>query len=972
MTRYQSIQRYVRLIMTFTAGLWLCAVPLLAQSNAGNIYGTVTDASGAPLPGVTVTASANGPRYTFVTESDGAFRFLRLPPGRYAITAELAGFGTTRREAQVSIDASTNVELRLAQQMSETLTVTAATPLVDTREMGTGEVVTQQEIENLPTARDPWVMLQQMPGILVDRVNVGGNKSGQQSYFVSKGVERHQTSWNIDGVDVTEMDETGTTTFYYDFGSLQEFQVVTSGSDPSVRTPGVQINMVTKRGSNDFTGTARYFWTDEELQAKATLPGTIREGNRVDNVTEWGAEFGGPVIRDRLWAFGAYSNNEIANITFSHSFPQRTELTNWTAKLTGQPLANNNASLYYMFSDKTVNARDLSATRPPETARRQSGPGWTVNAEDTHVFSNNLVLSAAASYVDSGYKQEPRGGMDIEPYWVNNDNISYLPGEARGWHRTYRLSEQMLEKKSIHADASTFFRTGSWNHELKVGTGYRDQDTEWWVIYPGNAVWGEFYRNPADNLAAFVRSAHPIYVGEYTDFYAGDTVTFGDLTIQGGIRYDLQRAFNLASEVPANPMIPDILVATSYPGDSRKLQWESITPRIGATYAFGAEKRTVARASYNRYVDQLGSSDAGANNPFYDHQILYYPWTDANGDKTVQRSEVDLTNLESWVRLDPNNLTAGAPSVGRIDYDNHDPTTTDEFLIGAEHELIPGWAVGLSYTYRLRQNFIWNQFEKTRGSGDFYTPDDYVLGGNINAILPNGEQVSVPYYRLKPGVPRPTFYATRNRPGYEQEYNGIELTATRRDMGRWSMRAQVTLADWKQNVEESGIQNPSRLLEGDGCYTCDDSTVASSSGSDGYINSRWSYSLTGTYRAPWDIKVGAVLTGRDGYIRGLNVRTASSVDGVRRRYVINDFDDYRFDDLMQLDFRVGKEFRLPGGFGVELAIDAFNVTNERTILWRDYEIIPATSGGQLVPSADGPIQEIQSPRIFRLAGKITF
>jgi hypothetical protein len=958
--------------MTFTAGLWLFAASALAQTNTGNIYGHITDRSGEPLPGVTVTASAQGLTNTFVTESDGAFRFLRLAPGRYTVSAELAGFGSATRDVEVNIGASPNVTLVVSPQVAEVLTVTAVTPLIDTRETGTSSVITQEEIENLPTARDPWVMLQLAPGVLVDRVNVGGNKSGQQSYFVSKGVERHQTAWNIDGVNVTEMDETGTTTFYYDFGSLQEFQIVTSTGDPSVRTPGVQVNMVTKRGSNDLSGSGRIVWADEQFQSKATMPGTLREGNRVDNVTEMGVDVGGPVIRDRLWFYGAYGDNSIANITSSWLFPQRTELTNYTAKLTAQPLANNSATAYYMFSDKTVNARGLSATRPPETARRQSGPGWVAKLEDTHVFSNSFVLTAMAAKVDSGYKQEPRGGMDIQPFYVGTEG---LDGFSRGWHDTYSMSEQTLEQTNFRADASTFFQTGTVGHEVKFGAGYRDQDTEWWVIWPGNMTWTEYWRTSRGTryeYAVFTRPAHPIYVGEYTDFYAGDTMTFGNLTVQAGARYDIERAYNLASSVPGNPVLPDILPATSYPGDDRKLEWESISPKVGLTYAIGEQKRTIVRANYSRYVDQLGSSEAGANNPFYNDQGLYYYWTDGNGDRQVQRNEIDFDYgfFYEW-NLDPNNLSAGAPAIGRIDYDNHDPTTTDEYLVGLQHEFLPGWAAGITYTHRLRDNFIWNQYEKTRGSGDFYTSDDYVVGGTVEAIMPDGERVSVPYYRLKPGVPRPTFYAARNRPDYTQTYDGVELSIARRMANRWMMRGQLTLADWKQQVGPRGVQNPGRILEGDGCYICDGSPVASSSGSDGYINSRWAYSLTGLFQAPFGINLGAVLTGREGYINGYNVRTPN-VDGARRRYVINDFDDYRFPNLFQLDLRVAKEFNLPGGTSFELSADAFNVTNGRTVLWRDYEIVPRSEGGQLVPSAETAIQEMQSPRIIRFGGRVKF
>jgi hypothetical protein len=774
----------------------LLALSASAQTSTGNLYGTVADSDGKPLPGVTVTAESGGMRSTFVTEADGSYRFLRLTPGQYTVTASLEGMGSASRSVAVSINTNSTLPLTLSPQVSEVVTVTAETPLIDTRDTRTGGNISQEEIEQLPTARDPWVMLQMVPGVLVDRVNVGGNKSGQQSYFVAKGVERHQSTWNIDGVNVTEMDETGTTTFYYDFGSLQEFQVTTATSDPSVRTPGVQINMVTKHGTNMFSGSARAVWADESLQADATMPDTLRAGNRVDNVTETGVEFGGPILQDKLWFYGAYSQNKIANIVSSHAFPQRTELTNWTGKISVQMTSTNSGSLYYMFSDKTVNARDLSSTRPPETARRQSGPGWTLKGEDTHFFSANFIVTGVASHVDSGYKQEPRGGMDVEPWWIGS---SGLP-EARGWHGSYRLSEQALEQNNLRADMSTFFRTGSGSHELKIGGGYRDQDTEWWVTWPGQGYWTEYYRTRSGSLwqlVALTRDAHPIYTGKYLDLYAGDTFTLGNLTLNGGLRWDKQQAYNEASDVPANPLVPDLLVATSYAGDEQKLTWKSITPRLSATYAFGESKQTVVRAAYNRYADQLGTSDAGANNPFYDYQVLYYYWEDANGDRKVQVPEIDFdSGVYSAVGIDPDNLAAGAPSVGRIDYAHHDPTTTDEFLIGVEREVLPGWSVGLSYTYRIRDNFIWNQYEKTRGAGDFYTADDWELGGTADAIMPDGERISVPYYQLRDGVDRPVYYVTRNRPDYKQIYKGFELTAQKRMSNRWMMRGQLTLGDW--------------------------------------------------------------------------------------------------------------------------------------------------------------------------------
>ena len=136
---------------------------------------------------------------------------------------------------------SSTIDMKLTPALEESITISAETPLLDPRNTGTGATISEFELEAVPTARDPWVILQSVPGVLVDRVNVGGDQSGQQSYFVGKGVERHQTAWNLDGVNVTEMQATGTSSFYYDFDSFEEMRITTGGSDPAVRTPGVQI-----------------------------------------------------------------------------------------------------------------------------------------------------------------------------------------------------------------------------------------------------------------------------------------------------------------------------------------------------------------------------------------------------------------------------------------------------------------------------------------------------------------------------------------------------------------------------------------------------------------------------------------------------------------------------------------------------------------------------------------------------------
>ena len=185
------------------------------------------------------------------------------------------------------------------------------------------------------------------------------------------------------------------------------------------------------------------------------------------------------------------------------------------------------------------------------------------------------------------------------------------------------------------------------------------------TVWPGNGNFGNFYDGYA--LAALTRPAIPNFGSHYVDFYAGDTILFNNLTITGGFRYDIQRARNFGSDVPANPVVPDLLPAVHYDGDSRSLEWKGISPRLGATYAIGEQKRTVLRGSYNRYMDQLGSSDVGPSNPFYRVQMLYYYWEDLNGDRTIQRSEIDFdSGLYSFSNIDPTIPEQPSPGTPRL------------------------------------------------------------------------------------------------------------------------------------------------------------------------------------------------------------------------------------------------------------------------------------------------------------------
>jgi hypothetical protein len=194
--------------LSFALLLLVLALPALAQIQSGNLYGTTAGPDGQPMPGVTVTLTGIGAPQTTVSDDQGKFRFLGLSPGSYTLESQLEGFEPDRRE-NVEVNVGRNTDVTLSPRMGDIVDVVAEVPLIDTRRTGRSETVTLSDLEKIPSARDPWAVLQSTPGVLTDRINVGGNESGQQSQYVGPGSAGDQAVWSLDGMVVTDMSAIG-------------------------------------------------------------------------------------------------------------------------------------------------------------------------------------------------------------------------------------------------------------------------------------------------------------------------------------------------------------------------------------------------------------------------------------------------------------------------------------------------------------------------------------------------------------------------------------------------------------------------------------------------------------------------------------------------------------------------------------------------------------------------------------------
>jgi len=305
------------------------ATSLSAQVRTGNVYGQISDPDGNALPGVTVTltGSLTAP-LTSISSAEGNFRFLSLPPASdYTVKAELEGFKTEIRESVIIVVGS-NVELNIIMTMGaieEEVTVTAVTPVVDTKKTSVGMNVTQEVLQSLPTARDPWVVLSMAPSVIIDRENVGGAESGQQSGYTARGsTSGSQNVWAMDGMVITDPAAIGASPSYYDFDAFEEMNITVGGADVTIQTGGIALNMVTRRGGNRVSLGGRFYLVDgTKFQAKneqfvedtqATEPSFLGL-NLITENKDYGFNLGFPIVRDKAWFWGSWGVQDIKTTT---------------------------------------------------------------------------------------------------------------------------------------------------------------------------------------------------------------------------------------------------------------------------------------------------------------------------------------------------------------------------------------------------------------------------------------------------------------------------------------------------------------------------------------------------------------------------------------------------------------------------------------------------------------------------------
>ena len=1017
-----------KVIVLALVALFAASAMASAQSQTGEIFGKVTDSSNAVLPGVTVTLS--GPSLlqplTAATSATGTYTFPRLGIGAYSVKFELAGFKTIINDGiRVTVGSSQTVNALLGiSTVQETITVTGESPIVDTKNTGTKQTFTNELLQNIPSARDPWVILQQTAGIAMDRENIGGNMSGQQSNYVSRGGNPTNNKWSLDGVDVTDMAATGSSANYFDFDAFEEMTITTGGVDVTQQTGGVGINLVTKSGTDRFKGSSRLYNTNKRVESNnitdAQRTQGASSGNPIQDIQDYGFEMGGPLKKGKAWIWGAFGKqlvdvgvlgffqpsagcqtikSDIAASVLSHNITDvndclntdETLLQNTNLKAEVQLFKGNKLSIFNNFAKKVRNARGASDLSPIETTTPQNavsdsygvgkrfwtiGPGnATYKVGDQWVISDKLLLDVQWAHVGNNFTLDFHDPAlaTVQPTFIINS-----PAGLNGRSGTQSIFLRPASSVNVNLN---YFLPGAilGDHSIKFGGYWRDNYSYSNTRVGGNAT-ARFptaaeLASPLDcnTLAAgcqvnLTRDSQTIYDLLNLSAYVQDTITHNRLTLQLGLRYDQNHDQALASSVSASPLVPTILPGVTFTGADPGVTFMNFSPRLGLTYDIQGNGKTLAHANYASYWGQVGNGTvAGQLNPVT-AVTARYAWVDANHDTVVQSNEVyDSKNVPLLAGGNPANFLLLA---GNWDPANPgSPTTKNTVDPNLKNDRTDEVIIGLDREigsgFAVGGNYIYRNYVNFQWAPINGLNQD---GSSYTAVSFTAPASTCPAGAVCPTL---TYYqplaqlgtvsTLQNQQGFSRAFNGVELTGRKRLSNHWLMNASYSYNSTIVNYGPGSFVDPTNIASRNG-YQYDYATAGSGIGNV-FINAKWLVKVSGMVQLPLGINASAFYNARQGYPFEQTVTSPTRANGAgTANLLVANVGDVRLPNFQNLDFHVDRAVKF-GTVRLVPSLDIFNVANSGT----EQAFRPAQNS-----SNANFIQALVAPRVARFGIKVSW
>jgi hypothetical protein len=780
---------------------FLATTVAAAQERFGTLQGTVTDQQGIAVPGVTVTITntVSGENRTYVTDGNGQYVAPDLNPGRYNVTFELTGFSRVERsDISVLLGRTFEIDAQLrVGELTETVQVTAeATPLVDTRSTLIGHNVTAEEFDRLPKGRSF-----QSIALTAPSVNSGELEGG----FQVNGASGAENSFTVDGI-VTNSLVNGQSRQNTVFEYLQEVQVKTSGISAEYGGAlGGVVSAVTKSGGNVFRGEGHWYFEGSALKAAPVdrlvldpigdqTAFYVQDEESPERHNEFGGSAGGPIIRDRLFFYGAYSpRNE--NRTNTYNFTDATgdiERDIWKQQAFGKlsyAMRRGSAtwSTLWTPTDASGTHRAYNGATPNSYVGTKSsldtniGRGYEINQLNTSgtfdfSLTNTSFLSFRGGYFHDRYSDTGIPLTTTYTYQTPTTPLdAQLPPSVRGGIGTSNLPRAQItefdttKRSTFNVDYNHVFDIGGL-HTLKGGFGFQHVVNDINSFYPGGYVFIFWDRPFVFGGATRGRGTYGYYEvndrritneagSDIQSLYVQDQWTVSNrLTLNLGLRTENEK-------VPT--FRPDILENAIEFGYGDKL-----APRLGAAYDVWGDGRMKLFGSWGLYYDwtkyELPRGSFGAET-----WCIYY-----RGLDTLDLGSLNLTNMpgqDLWV-------SGGSCRDRRVpSFQNEidpelEPMRQSSASAGAEYQLGNNDVVTVHYIH----NDLLETIEDVgflNAEGD----EGYLISN------PGKRQASIQFPTgatpLGQPVPRPV-----------RTYDALEIGYNRRFANNWFLSANYTLS----------------------------------------------------------------------------------------------------------------------------------------------------------------------------------
>jgi hypothetical protein len=920
--------------LLLTLGL---AVPASAQTDVttSRISGTVEDAEGSPLPGVTVTATntETGLSLSEVTDERGFYRILNLPTGTYRVEAVLEGFATATAESvRLLLGSTPSVNFNLqSSTVAETITVTAEElPVVEVTNTQIGTTIQSEQIEAIPSAGRDFKQL-----VLLTPESRLDSERGNLSLSGERGIN---TSITVDGVDYNNAffggavgGAEGRAPLSISQESIKEFSVVTNGASVEYgRSGGGFVNIITKSGTNNLHGSLFYFHQPESLISDFPTVGTTagREPNDQEK-EQFGGSLGGALVKDRLFYFLSYDNQDKSEtvVIVPSNLPANV-FAQWPVLASPSEYVQTqdgsvafgrldfqfNPAHRFMVRANVVDYEGINGTSSSPT-RTESFNG--VEELDTKAyvgswsgqFSANVLNDLNLNYID---EKTPRGdkGLNLPEIQVGGSRygeVSFLPIDT------------VNERKAL-GDTFSYLLD---RHILKAGVEYNETSVD--QVFRGNWRGVFIFANNDELINGRWREYRQFgglggrnsIEGGTAKFEQKETAFF--LQDQWFVRSNLTLTAGVRVETLDNPDDPILNPNDPGPNGTMRLTGEipdsenQISPRLGLSWA--PDDKTAVRFSVGRYWSRTPAL------------LWAQPFT-ANG---IQAAQLNITCPQaSGVCTGPptNPLSPGwgpawnpvgvervdfgqvggasaPPDVFTVDPDFENPYT-DRVTLGGEREILPLIALGIDLTYAEG-----NQLQRLI---DFNRQYD-------GTIAPNG---------------LPRYGSTRRFSAYnriimdlsdaESEYQAATLTLQRRYANNYSLYGAVTWS--KDRDHDSNERNFSGIQVED--YNNLDLNWGPSN-----RDQEWKVVLNGLWDTPlWGIGLSGAFRYASGSPFTPTANSDLNNDGVSGtdRPTINGVhlgrNSERLPDFYTLDLRLSKNFGIGPG-DVALFAECFNCTNQK-------------------------------------------